>query len=446
MRRARFLVSLASFVVCVSISPLAFAGQLSVQGNVTLLDDVDQLDIVVGTADFNQALAPIPFDFYAAEGMTLHEGSLDAILPGVTEPGTAVLPFFFDLMGGYFPGPIAGDGVSDGAFNLFGGVATFSDPITQFGAVGSTEGPQYITVWDQNGVMLGQVSWVPNADAAFFGIDTNGVPIGMLAYGSDDVWSGVPYTNEDGLFFTDTWMWAVAVPCQSDADCADDGDNCTDEVCIDGFCDYPFNVDPCDDGNACTQPDACSEGECLGVNSVDPCDDGDACTEQDACSEGECVAVDVDCDDGDLCTIESCDMLLGCVYEDIAGCCLTDEDCADGEICLVGSNSCIPDQGGDGDGDTGDGDGETGDGDGDPGDGDGDPGDGDGDPGDGDTGDGDGGSSEESGGDTGSDAGGPIDESAGCACASGPSREGALLGLLGLFMLGTVRTRKRLAN
>jgi MYXO-CTERM domain-containing protein len=424
MRRAK-LVSLAIFTACVSISPGAFAGQLSVQGNVTLLDDVDQLSNVVGTADFNGGVAPIPFDFYTAQGMTLHEGSFDSILPGVTEVGTATQPFFFNLMGGYFPGPIAGDGVADDANNLFGGVVTFSDPITQFGAVGSTEGTQYITVWDQNGVMLGQVTWVPDFDAAFFGIDTNGVPIGMLAYGSDDVWSGVPYNVEDGgLIISDTWMWALAIPCESDVDCADDADICTDELCVDGFCDYPFNVDPCDDG--------------------------DACTEQDACFEGECLAVDVECEDGNLCTVESCDMMLGCVYEDIDGCCLVDEDCAEGEICLLGSNSCVPDEGGDGDGD---GDPDSGDGDGDPGDGDpgdGDPGDGDGDgDGDPDTGDGDGGSGDESGSDgTGGDSSG-VTDATGCSCASDPSRpdrKSALLGLLALSLLGSVRTRRRMAK
>jgi MYXO-CTERM domain-containing protein len=417
MSRRTIWVPLASVVGCLFASPVAMAGQLSVQGNVTLLDDVDQLQIVVGTADWN-AGPEIPANFYADQGMTLHEGPFDAILPGVMEVGMGVLPFALDLMGVYFPGPIAGGGVAGGGSNIFGGVATFSDPITQFGAVGSTEGPQYITVWDQNGVMLGQVSWVPNADSAFFGVDTNGVPIGMITYGGDDVWGGVPYdVNDDQqIIVSDTWMWALAIACNSEIDCPDDADICTDQVCADGFCDYPFNVAPCDDG--------------------------DACTEQDACSDGECVTVDVQCEDNNLCSVDSCDSQIGCVYEFIDGCCLDDEDCPEGEICLLGSNSCIPDDGGDGDGD---GDGDTGDGDGDPGDGDGDTGDGDTGDGDGDTGDGDGdgGSSDDSGSEgTSGDSSGATGDPSGCSCASEPGR-GALLGLLTLFMLGTVRPRRR---
>jgi MYXO-CTERM domain-containing protein len=268
--------------------------------------------------------------------------------------------------------------------------------------------------------MLGQVSWVPNADSAFFGIDTNGVPIGMLAYGNDDVWSGTTYNVDDqgdGLIITDTWMWALAIPCQIDLDCADDDDICTDQVCVDGFCDYPYNTAPCDDG--------------------------DACTDQDACSEGECVAVDVECEDANLCSVDACDVMLGCVNELIDGCCLADGDCPEGEVCLVGSNSCIPDEGGDGDGDTGDGDGDPGDGDGDgdPGDGDGDTGDGDGDTGDGNDSTGDESAGDDTGGTTTS---GVSDEQAGCNCAMNRDTNpwGALLGSLVLLLLGSVRKRK----
>ena len=105
--------------------------------------------------------------------------------------------------------------------------------------------------------------------------------------------------------------------CMVDAECPSDGDDCTDEVCSEGFCDAVFNQAPCDDA--------------------------DACTELDTCSQGECVGSDLDCNDQNMCSMDSCDSQIGCVNDLIAGCCTSDADCMDGEICLLGSNSCIPD-------------------------------------------------------------------------------------------------------
>lgn len=155
MRRVDWI----SPVLCLAgllAAPSAQAGTLSAQGNVTLLDDVNQLQVIVGTADFNGGLAPIPFNQYANQGMLFHQGTFDTILPGVAEPGTAGQPFFLDLMDNFFPGPIAGGGVAMVGYNLLGGVVTFTEPITQFGAVASNQAIIHITVWDQNGMMLGQ--------------------------------------------------------------------------------------------------------------------------------------------------------------------------------------------------------------------------------------------------------------------------------------------------
>lgn len=49
---------------------------------------------------------------------------------------------------------------------------------------------------------------------------------------------------------------AAAIPCGVPADC-DDGDVCTDDLCVGGFCETAFNTAPCDDGVACTGGDVC---------------------------------------------------------------------------------------------------------------------------------------------------------------------------------------------
>ena len=142
----------------------------------------------------------------------------------------------------------------------------------------------------------------------------------------------------------DQWIWALGVPCQSDADCMDDNNPCTLTQCSNGACLYPADpqgVCP-DDGNSCTD-DMCTNGSCVHPNNTDPCDDEDACTDLDTCNQGDCVGSDIACNDANLCSLDSCDSQMGCVYDFQAGCCTVDEDCMPGEICLVGSNSCIPD-------------------------------------------------------------------------------------------------------
>lgn len=75
--------------------------------------------------------------------------------------------------------------------------------------------------------------------------------------------------------------------------------------CKNGVC-----IDPCDDGNVCTD-DKCLETGCVHTFNNAPCDDNVACTVNDTCIEGECIGervceckTDIDClpfDDGDLC-------------------------------------------------------------------------------------------------------------------------------------------------
>jgi MYXO-CTERM domain-containing protein len=287
----------------------------------------------------------------------------------------------------YFPLPIAGGGVQQGSIIYSGGAATFTDPITQFGLTAGGQQTLYITVWDQSGELIGQVTWEPDElEAAFVGIDTMVVPIGLLTDGNDDVFGGAEYDSLGLAAHSDNWMWGVGAPCLSEAECFDDGWSCTAHTCNAGACEYPLTAEPCDDGDACTESDTCTEGTCIGSAVV--------------------------CGDTNVCTFDSCDADRGCLNEPIDGCCLSDEDCPEGAKCLLGSNTCVggppPETG---DGDTGDGDG-----------------------------DGDGDTETETG--TGETTGPAADQGGGCGCTTDERGGGALLGLLGLALLGTLGRRR----
>ncbi len=165
--------------------------------------------------------------------------------------------------------------------------------------------------------------------------------------------------------------------------CADDGNQCTDDVC-DGFgsCSHPgLDATPCDDGLFCNGQDTCSNGTCVG-GSIDPCagrpecddvcnevadnceelagvpctDDGNQCT-GDVCGGGLCIHPPVagSCDDGvfcngpDICSSGACSIHLGdpCVGgSDCANLCDESADsCFDpaGSGCLDDGNACTDD-------------------------------------------------------------------------------------------------------
>ncbi len=169
--------------------------------------------------------------------------------------------------------------------------------------------------------------------------------------------SGPDATCLSCIPYLDSGMWSAineGMPCDDQSECTvssactagacvatcllcDDGDPCTDDVCVgDLACDHPPAADqtPCDsDGDECTQ-DVCLGGVCnhplglancliggqcfvdgalnpdnvctscsAGVNqeSWSPtndgmgCDDGNWCTLDDACSTGTCVGAATDC-------------------------------------------------------------------------------------------------------------------------------------------------------
>ena len=61
--------------------------------------------------------------------------------------------------------------------------------------------------------------------------------------------------------------------CFDDLECHD-GNDCTDDLCIAGLCEYADNSSACDDGLACTTGDVCSAGTCAGFEDCAP---GEAC-------------------------------------------------------------------------------------------------------------------------------------------------------------------------
>lgn len=196
-------------------APALYAGVITSYGAVDALTTFNFTPH--GTADFDEGpiFGDIPLDAYSSQGLTFHTGALSSILPGVTNPGSArnpEYPGFFFNPGLHFPGPIAGGGVQNGQYARAAGVATF-DPsldITRFGLTASLNLNQFMTAWDRSGNLIGQVNWQPDADSSFVGIDTQGVPIGMIAYGNDDLFNGETYNTDGFITYSDTWVWAEA--------------------------------------------------------------------------------------------------------------------------------------------------------------------------------------------------------------------------------------------
>ena len=126
-----------------------------------------------------------------------------------------------------------------------------------------------------------------------------------------------------------------------DTNFCDDGDFCTvPDVCQDGSC-VGIPAD-CDDGNPCTE-DLCLWGQCAYVPLNDiACEDGDLCTLDDICFAAECTAGETlrECDDFNQCTDDTCDPATGCTYTAV------EMPCEDGDLCTVGdlcqAGQCVP--------------------------------------------------------------------------------------------------------
>ena len=98
--------------------------------------------------------------------------------------------------------------------------------------------------------------------------------------------------------------------CQADGSCAgtqivcaDDGNPCTDEACVDGRCvSTPAPGRACDDGDDCTENDQCqADGSCAGTQIV--CPVGQACLDGECvgCAGGSCANLPFGCDGDSSC-------------------------------------------------------------------------------------------------------------------------------------------------
>jgi len=166
-----------------------------------------------------------------------------------------------------------------------------------------------------------------------------------------------------------------ACQCASNAECIDDGNVCTDQVCAptdpgaDAFgCIQPNNTASCNDALFCTTGDICAGGicagapldcgdgnlctddscdeatdACLNVNNILPCDDALFCTDGDICSGGVCAGVPLLCGDGNLCTDDSCDEATdACLNINNVLPCDDTLFCTDGDICSGGVCAGVP--------------------------------------------------------------------------------------------------------
>jgi MYXO-CTERM domain-containing protein len=308
-------IPLTAIPIYLALQSVALAGEITAQGTVTALDDITQINSITGSALFDEMFQGIiPPDQYP--GMTFYSGEFGTDIPMIMEMGEVPEPRWTSP-GVHFPDPIAGGGVQQGYICQAGGAMSFADPITQFGLTAGGSAPLYITAWDANFVIIGQVTWQPmEGDSAFVGIDTMGVPIGFLTVGNDDIFAGMPFDDMGAFAQSDSWMWGVAAPCVDDTDCFDDNWSCIAHACNAGACTY--------------------------TNTTEPCDDDDACTENDTCVDGLCTTTPVNCIDDDICTVHACDDRTGCYQTPVEGCCYTDEDCEEGFECVVSSNTCTP--------------------------------------------------------------------------------------------------------
>ena len=148
--------------------------------------------------------------------------------------------------------------------------------------------------------------------------------------------SGVPDTCNDRNMCTVDVCEPVAgcyhVPLRSPccigvSSICEDGNPCTDDLCDPdtSACSYQFNVEPCDDQNACTQGDLCQEGQCSGalIECVDP----DPCLDAICNPTVGCVSQPTDeipCDDGIECTLDDT-CIAGMCVGDVSSCRCTPE-------------------------------------------------------------------------------------------------------------------------
>ena len=359
----RVAVAVAMWAV-LAVPQGVLAYTITTQGAVSALTHPSEIGDAT-TIDFNDGTANTSMagDAYADAGITFHVGDLTAILAGVTSAGSASAPYYAENGSTYFPTPIEQGGAATDPFVFFAGVATFEGDVTQVGLTASSNGTQYLTVWDTAGQLLGQLTWMPENNSAFIGIDTGDVAIGMVSYGNDDVWSGATYGIGGSTIISDNWIFGrgcvldgeLSAAEQCDDGNTDDGDGCSStcklEYCGNGVLDAG---ELCDDGNRADDDGCaadCLSDESCGNHKVDgavgeTCDDGntdagDGCSATcglEYCGNGV-LDVGEACDDGNAVDGDGC-----------SADCLSDETCGNGVVDSTVGEACD-----DGNTDSGDG-------------------------------------------------------------------------------------------
>jgi hypothetical protein len=132
--------------------------------------------------------------------------------------------------------------------------------------------------------------------------------------------------------------------------CTDDGNECTQDVCISGVCNtLKADGTTCGDGNPCLVNE-CASGSCDASplpDSTACTDDGNECT-NNVCLTGECNTPKADgtacTDDGDECTSDSCNSGI-CTHTELCpddGLSCTQESCT-GTSCesTIAANTCL---------------------------------------------------------------------------------------------------------
>lgn len=120
--------------------------------------------------------------------------------------------------------------------------------------------------------------------------------------------------------------------CLTDPDC-DHGNECTEDICNDGTCEYSDTTDACDDLLLCNGADTCAGGSCS-VHAGDPCTGGAECA--DTCDEGSQTSntsAGTPCtNDGNPCTDNECDGAGSCAANGNSDPCDDGDACTDGEL------------------------------------------------------------------------------------------------------------------
>ncbi len=194
-------------------------------------------------------------------------------------------------------------------------------------------------------------------------IPSSGMPIGqqveVFSFDHDQqafVATGTATVTDDGEqicsdpgfgVFKAGWHGCVPPPPPPTcADSCDDGNPCTQDLCVEGSCENQ----PQNEGQSCSDGSICGEHQCqMGVcvklemePDGTPCDDNSLCTENDACMGGFCRGDMLDCDDGNECTSDNCLPDQGCVQDFRVGSCDDMDACTENDVCSEGSCSGVP--------------------------------------------------------------------------------------------------------